>query len=110
MKFDKEEDILMNDLIKKVEQWSIDKNLHKAEASKQYLKFQEEAGEIASALARGQGDNFKDSVGDTIVTLIILAQIEGTSLEECLSIAYEEIKDRTGKTVNGVFVKSEDLR
>ena len=99
----------METLINKVEKWSIDKGLDKVEASKQALKFFEEAGEVASALARSQQDAFKDGVGDVIVTLIILAQIQGTNLEECLAMAYDEIKDRTGKTVNGVFVKESDL-
>lgn len=99
----------METLISKVEKWSIDKGLDKVEASKQALKFFEEAGEVASALARSQQDAFKDGVGDVIVTLIILAQIQGTNLEECLEMAYDEIKDRTGKTVNGVFVKESDL-
>ncbi|EON84621.1 pyrophosphatase [Staphylococcus epidermidis 36-1] len=43
------------------------------------------------------------------MTLIILAQQHNMSLEECLQCAYEEIKGRTGKMINGTFVKDEDL-
>lgn len=89
--------------------WAIDKQLDTADSSKQFLKIAEEFGEIASALARGQEAELKDAIGDTVVTLIILALQNGTDLEECLQVAYDEIKGRTGKTVDGVFVKDSDL-
>ena len=38
-----------------------------------------------------------DGLGDTLVTLIILAAQYGLELEDCLEYAYNEIKDRTGK-------------
>ena len=60
-------------------------------------------------MARNNDELVKDSVGDVIVTLIILAMQKGTNVEECLQLAYDEIKGRTGKMVDGVFVKSEDL-
>ena len=46
-----------------------------------------------------------DGLGDTLVTLIILAAQYGLELEDCLEYAYNEIKDRTGKTVGGTFIK-----
>lgn len=99
----------MNELVGLVEKWSIDKGLDEADSAKQALKFFEEAGEVAAALARSNEDDFKDAVGDTIVTLIILAQQNGTNVKECLEVAYNEIKGRKGKTINGVFVKEADL-
>uniref|UniRef100_UPI00406C2EE2 MazG-like family protein n=1 Tax=Sporosarcina sp. FSL K6-1522 TaxID=2921554 RepID=UPI00406C2EE2 len=96
-------------LVERVEQWSIDKGLDKAESSKQYLKVGEESGEVAAALARNDKDALRDGIGDVVVTLIILAQQNGMTLEECLQQAYDEIKGRTGQMVDGVFVKSEDL-
>lgn len=99
----------MNRLVKLVEKWSIDRDLHEAESSKQMLKTLEELGEVASALAKNKPEELKDGIGDVIVTLIILAQQQGLSVEECLEYAYNEIKDREGKMVNGVFVKEEDL-
>lgn len=99
----------MNELIKQVEEWSKNKGLDKAESSKQMLKTVEEIGEVASALARGQRDELRDGIGDVIVTLIILAQQNDMDIHECLNTAYDEIKGRTGKMVDGVFVKSEDL-
>ena len=99
----------MDRLVKLVEKWSKDKDLDKAESSKQFLKVIEEIGEVADALAKNKPEELKDGIGDVIVTLIILAQQQGLSVEECLEYAYNEIKDREGKMVNGVFVKEEDL-
>lgn len=100
----------MNELVTKVEKWSKDKNLHLAESSKQMLKVVEEVGEVAASLARNNEEGLKDGIGDVIVTLIILAQQNGLTIDGCLSQAYNEIKNRTGETVNGVFVKQEDLK
>lgn len=99
----------MNELVYLVEEWSKDKGLNNADPTKQFLKVSEEFGEIAAAMARGQYEELKDAIGDTIVTLIILSQQHGLTVEECLAQAYGVISKRTGKMVNGVFVKSEDL-
>ena len=66
-------------------------------------------GEVAAALARNDQDALRDGIGDVVVTLIILAMQNDMDLYECLNFAYDEIKGRTGKMVNGVFVKSSDL-
>ena len=99
----------MNNLIKQVEQWSIDKGLDKGNSDRQALKFYEEAGEIGAALSRNRMDDLKDGIGDTIVTLIILAQQHGMTIEECLQYAYDEISQRKGRTINGTFIKEQDL-
>ena len=99
----------MKNLIKQVEQWSIDKGLDKGNSDRQALKFYEEAGEIGAALSRNRMDDLKDGIGDTIVTLIILAQQHGMTIEECLQYAYDEISQRKGKTINGTFIKESDL-
>lgn len=99
----------MKELIKQVEQWSIDKELDKADPNRQALKVWEESGEIGAALSRNKLDDLKDGIGDTVVTLIILAQQHGMTLEECLQYAYDEIKGRKGKTINGTFIKESDL-
>ena len=99
----------MDELIKSVEQWARNKGLDEAESSKQMLKVVEETGEVAAALARSAQDALRDGIGDVVVTLIILALQNDMDLYECLNFAYDEIKGRTGKMVNGVFVKSSDL-
>lgn len=99
----------INKLIASVEYWSMEKNLHQADSSKQFLKVTEEVGEVASALARGNREGLKDGIGDVVVTLIILAQQNGLSIEECLQCAYNEIKDRKGRMVEGIWIKESDL-
>lgn len=99
----------MNELIEDVKIWAMDKNLQNADSAKQFLKVTEEVGELAAALARNDKAMLTDGIGDVVVTLIILASQNGLSLEECLQMAYDEIKGRKGKTVNGVFIKESDL-
>ncbi|WP_436865322.1 MazG-like family protein [Mammaliicoccus sciuri] len=100
----------MNNLIKQVEQWSIDKGLDKGNSFTQYAKSSEEMGEVAAALCRNDVDELKDGIGDVVVTLIILAQQNNMTLYECLEQAYGEIKNRTGvMSKDGLFIKSEDL-
>ena len=43
--------------------------------------------------------------GDVLVTIIVGMAQQGYTVEECLSLAYDKIKDRKGKMVNGQFVK-----
>ena len=95
----------IGDLVDGVKQWGKDRELH--DPIMQYAKMNEEVGEIAHELTRGNLDSeeLKDAIGDTAVTLIILADILGFNFEECLRKAYKEIKGRTGKTENGSFVK-----
>lgn len=158
----------MEELIKKVEQWSIERGLNTADPNKQRLKLWEEFGELNAAIARDKRDLIQDSIGDMLVVLIIYCQqlnytsvnrlfefdienydflrkldtsalidytayeilhlrnfIQSTNdivnrlsviaerydmeLEDCLQSAYDEIKDRRGRMVNGVFVKESDL-
>ncbi len=100
----------MNNLIKQVEQWSIDKGLDKGNSFTQYAKSSEEMGEVAAALCRNDIDELRDGIGDVIVTLVILAQQNNMTLYECLEQAYGEIKNRNGvMSIDGSFIKSEDL-
>jgi len=88
--------------------WAQDKNiLSKNNAPKQIIKVMEEVGETAGALLKGNQEELKDGLGDSFVTLIILSKQLGFTPSECLEAAWNEIKDRTGKTVDGVFVKEE---
>ncbi|EFR30647.1 hypothetical protein HMPREF9257_0553 [Eremococcus coleocola ACS-139-V-Col8] len=95
----------MNSLVKSVEVWAMNKNLDKADPRAQYLKVVEEVGEIAAGLARNDKFEVIDAIGDSLVTLIILAKTIDSSAVECLGTAYDVIKDRTGKVVDGVFIK-----
>ena len=95
-------------MLEKIKQWAVERNLNTADPNKQMLKLMEEVGEIAEGLAKDNINLTKDGIGDTVVVLTILAEQLGTSIEECTEIAYNEIKDRKGKMINGVFVKESD--
>lgn len=100
----------MDELIVMIEKWATDRRINTADSSKQMLKVVEEVGEVAAALARGDRASLCDGIGDVTVTLIILAMQNDMNLYECLIQAFSEINDRTGKMINGVFVKSSDLK
>ena len=100
----------LDNLTIKIRMWSREKGINKAEPSKQMLKLVEEVGELAQGLAKGNNDQVIDSIGDVYVVLTILAQQLDLDVEDCVKMAYEEIADRKGKMVNGVFVKEEDLK
>lgn len=86
--------------------WAESKDLLKQEnALKQFAKMISEAGELGDAIIKQQPDKIQDGIGDTLVTLIILSAQLGYDIEDCLHIAYDEIKGRTGKTVGGTFIK-----
>ena len=98
----------MEELVKKVEQWHVDRNLIDGATSKdQVLKLIQEVGELSDSVCKKQ--DVKDDIGDCLVILINIAEREGTNLEECLTVAYEDIKDRKGKMIDGIFVKEGDL-
>ena len=104
----------MNKLIEKVKQWHYDRNLIEGSTDlDQFGKLQEEVLELHEALCIGNTDlyfcemkeDIQDAIGDIMVVLINIAERNGLTLEECLRHAYNDIKDRKGKMVNGVFVK-----
>jgi NTP pyrophosphatase (non-canonical NTP hydrolase) len=98
-----------DELIENVRFWADNKGILKAEnAPKQMMKVIEELGETAGAIAKNKATTeIQDGIGDTFVTLIILAYQLGLEPADCLKAAWNEIKDRKGKTINGVFVKEE---
>jgi NTP pyrophosphatase (non-canonical NTP hydrolase) len=94
----------------KIIQWAIDRGLDTVDPSKQMVKLVEEVGELAGGLARDNMDVIKDSLGDIYVVMVILALRLGIDLQEAIDSAYDVIKDRKGKLINGVFIKQEDLK
>lgn len=100
----------------KVEEWAKEKDLlHEENTDKQFMKFIEEVFEFKSEmdlLEMSNGVNLIDTkleMGDIFVTLIILCNQLGIDCVECLQLAYEKISKRKGKTIDGIFVKEEDL-
>ncbi|MDU5807030.1 MAG: MazG-like family protein [Peptoniphilus harei] len=107
-------------LSKKIIKWADDKDLlHEENADKQFMKFVEEVFEFKTEMDNelSYTDPYVDEavermeleMGDIFVTLIILCEQLGINVIECLEKAYKKIEARTGKTINGTFVKSEDL-
>jgi len=93
-----------------IEQWAYDRNLQTADPKGQICKLLEESGELASGLVKQDEHKVKDSIGDITVVLIVLCTQLGIDYDECVRMAYNEIKDRKGKMIDGVFVKEEDLK
>ena len=65
----------------------------------------EETGEIGRAILKQDTDGIIDGIGDAVVVLTNLAELVGVPIEECIEAAYNEIKNRTGKMINGTFKK-----
>ena len=90
----------------KIRLWAEDRGLyHKGDTKTQTLKLMEEAGEICRAVLKKDEEQIIDGIGDCVVVLTNLAHLAGTSIEECIDSAYNEIKNRTGKMSNGTFKK-----
>ena len=100
---------MIQDLTEKIRAWAIFRGLDAADPVKQMLKLVEEMGELGEGMAKNRPDDVKDAIGDMYVVLTILAMQCDTSMEECVMVAYNEIKDRKGKLVNGMFIKESDL-
>jgi NTP pyrophosphatase (non-canonical NTP hydrolase) len=96
-------------LVEKIAQWHRDRNLIDGSTNKdQYMKLIQEAGELSDSICKGK--DIRDDIGDMMVVLINIMTRNGLSMEECLQVAYDDIKDRKGKMINGVFVKESDLQ
>nr|UWD71513.1 MAG: MazG-like family protein [Bacteriophage sp.] len=107
-------DNTFSDLITKINHWADERNLKQADPKIQWMRVTEEVGEIRDVLLKPTKFTepqaaLKDAIGDTLVTIIVLAHQLDLDVTECLGIAYEEIKNRNGKMINGTFVKEEDL-
>jgi len=100
----------MDELVANVTAWAKEKGLlEKENAPKQMLKVMEEVGETASALLKNDHDKIIDGIGDSLVTLIVLSKQLGLEPLYCLEVAWQEIKNRKGKMVDGTFVKESEF-
>ena len=109
----------MKELVEQVVQWAEDRNLiDGSRPTRQIYKTMEEVTELAVAIGKHAAAvmylaedmqqhelEIMDAIGDVTVTLIIIAAQLDLSYEECLQVAYDQIKHRKGKMVNGIFVK-----
>ena len=94
--------------IDNVVQWHRDRNLIDGSTDKdQVLKLMQELGELSDSVCKGK--DIKDDIGDMLVVMLKIATRNGVTLSECLARAWDDIKDRKGKMIDGIFVKEEDL-
>jgi NTP pyrophosphatase (non-canonical NTP hydrolase) len=92
-----------------IRQWAKDRNLIEGSDMKsQFVKLIEEAGELANSIAKKNDIEFADAIGDMVVVLTIMAAQNGMMIEDCIDAAWQQIRDRKGKMVDGIFIKEAD--
>ena len=95
-------------MFENIRQWAEERGLYdKGNSHTQYVKLQEEAGELAKALLENDKPEIIDAIGDMVVVLTNLAHLQGVHIETCVAEAYKVISKRKGKMINGTFVKDE---
>jgi|TARA_B110000467_G_C18241993_1_gene435109 NTP pyrophosphatase (non-canonical NTP hydrolase) len=98
----------MEKLAKNIAKWHHERNLIKGATDKdQFCKLIQEAGELSDNICKGK--DIADDIGDMIVVLINIAERNGLTLEDCMQRAWEDIKDRKGKMIDGIFIKEGDM-
>ena len=94
-------------LIESIAKWHHDRNLIEGSDDKsQFAKLIQEAGELSDNICKG--NDISDDIGDMIVVLINIEERNNLTIDECLAKAWDDIKDRKGKMIDGVFVKEGD--
>ena len=92
----------------KIRDWAGERGLYtKGDTKTQFCKLMEEAGELGRAILKQDKPEVVDAIGDMVVVLTNMAHLSGTTIEECIDTAYKVISKRTGKMINGTFVKDE---
>ena len=92
----------------RVRRWAAARNLiHGSTPTKQLVKLEEEMQELVVAIRNDDRKEFMDAIGDCIVVLTIMAAQKGINVEDCIDAAWEEIKHRKGKMIDGIFVKEQ---
>ena len=94
------------EIFSNIRQWAKQKGiLDKGDVKTQYIKLQEESGELAKALLNNDKEEIIDAIGDCVVVLTNLSKLAGYNIEDCILSAYNVIAKRTGKMENGTFIK-----
>jgi NTP pyrophosphatase (non-canonical NTP hydrolase) len=105
----KEINMNLDQLTKLIEEWGEGKGiLPNPNPIAQFKKTQEEVNELLEGIKKEDLDEIKDAIGDIFVTLVMQTNAWNISMNECVQGAYDVIKQRTGKMVNGQFVKDAD--
>ena len=97
-----------NDVFKDIRDWADARGLYsQGDVKTQLIKLYEESGELSQAILKDDKAGIIDAIGDSVVVLTNLAHLVGTDIETCINSAYSEISNRTGRMINGTFVKDE---
>ncbi len=89
-----------------IREWADERGLYEnGDTKTQALKLVEEVGETCRAILKEDFEEVIDGIGDCVVVLVNLAELQGVSIESCIDAAYEEIKNRKGKMENGTYKK-----
>lgn len=98
---------MFDDYVARVVQWHHDRNLIDGSTDKdQVLKLMQELGELSDSVCKSK--DIKDDIGDMLVVMLNITTRNNVNLEDCLARAWEDIKDRKGRMVDGIFVKEGD--
>ena len=90
-----------------IRSWADERGIYaKGDVKTQLIKLYEESGELSQGILKNSKPDIVDAIGDCVVVLTNLAHLAGTDIETCIQSAYDEISSRTGKMVNGTFVKT----
>lgn len=99
---------MIDDLVDKIRQWHHDRNLIEGSTDKdQTLKLLQELGELSDSVCKGK--DIRDDLGDMMVVMINIMERNDLNMVDCLEKAWDDIKDRKGRMVDGIFVKEDDL-
>ena len=93
------------ELNNKVIQWAKERDILKIDPIRESLKTSEELLELQNAIMTNDKEEIIDAIGDITVSLIIQSEMQGLDFTDCLNSAFNVIKNRTGKIINGQFVK-----
>jgi len=103
-------DIKISSKYELIREWARNRGIYdKGDSKTQYVKLMEEAGELAQAILKRDTPEIQDAIGDMVVVLTNLAELEDLKIENCIDSAYDIISKRKGNMVNGTFVKSGDI-
>jgi len=101
--------IIRMEIFNKIREWAEDKEiLAKGNIKTQYIKLQEECGELAEAILKEDQVEIRDAVGDIVIVLTSLSEMAGFNIEAGIMEAYFEIQNRKGKIINNNFVKKQE--
>ena len=104
--FQKQSSVESDNIFEDIRDWANERGLYdKGDAKTQLIKLYEESGELSQAILKNDKAGIIDAIGDSVVVLTNLAHLVGTDIEICIKSAYDEISNRTGRMINGTFVK-----